>query len=74
LNDSLTDLLFKQEGQTLVNLKLLRGDDPQVSESELRGEAHAALLQALFGNCESHRDFPEERDLAKVDIKHLAAV
>ncbi len=71
--DPLTGLLFGQ-GRTLVNLKLLRGDDPQVSESELRAEAHSALVQALLGNCRTVSDFPEDKEAKKIDVRNLASI
>ncbi len=71
--DPLAGLLFGQ-GRKLVNLKMLRGDDPNVTEADLRNEAHAALLQVMLGTCESHSDFPEDRGAKRVDIGILANI
>lgn len=71
--DPLAGLLFGQE-RTLVNLKLLRGDDPHVSEGELRAEAHSALVQVLLENCESFADFPEDRTAKRIDVSDLANI
>lgn len=73
MTDPLASLLFGPE-RTLVNLKLLRGDDPQVSEPELRAEAHRALSQVLLGTCETHVDFPEDRNAKRIQISDLAAI
>jgi hypothetical protein len=73
MTDPLAGLLFGQE-RTLVNLKLLRGDDPQVSEGDLRAEAHRALSQVLLGNCDTHTDFPEDRAAKRIRISDLAAI
>lgn len=71
--DPLDGLLFGHD-RKLINLKLLRGDDPQVSESELRAEAHSALLQALLGNCETFADFPEDRDARRINVGDLTKI
>ena len=71
--DPLDGLLFGHE-RKLVNLKLLRGDDPQVSEFELRAEAHSALLQALLGNCDSFVDFPEDKNAKRIDVGDLTQI
>ena len=71
--DPLAGLLFGQE-RTLVNLKLLRGDDPHVSEGELRAEAHSALVQVLLGNCDTFSDFPEDRAAKRIDVSDLVNI
>jgi hypothetical protein len=71
--DPLAGLLFGQE-RALVNLKLLRGDDPQVTEGELRAEAHSALVQVLLGNCESFADFPEDRAAKRINVGDLTSI
>lgn len=73
VKDPLAGLLFGQD-RKLINLKLLRGDAPQVSESELRAEAHSALVQVVLGNCETFVDFPEDRAAKRVAIESLAAI
>ena len=73
MTDPLAGLLFGQD-RTLVNLKLLRGDAPHVSEADLRAEAHRALSQVVLGNCETHVDFPEDRAAKRIRISDLAAI
>ncbi|KZY95084.1 MULTISPECIES: hypothetical protein [unclassified Erythrobacter] len=70
--DALAGLLFGHE-RKLVNFKLLRGDDPVVEEQDLRDEAHSALLQVRLGTCESHRDFPEDKEAKRVGVANLQA-
>jgi hypothetical protein len=69
--DALAGLLFGREN-TLVNLKLCRGDNPQVTEAELRNETHFALTQVALGMCDTHVDFPEDRDSSRVDVTTLS--
>lgn len=71
--DPLSGLLFGQE-RTLVNLKMLRGDDPSVLEADLRNEAHSALLQVILGTCETSVNFPEDPSARRVDINTLANI
>ena len=59
--DALLNLLFSDEGVELVNLKLLRGDAPDVSEDELCGEIHSAIIQTKTGLAETLADFPEDK-------------
>ncbi len=72
-DDALAGLLFGQE-RKLVNLKLLRGDALEVSEGELRSEAHAAILQVLLGTSEASADFPEDRNARRIEIGELMAI
>ena len=65
--DPLAALLFGRD-ETLINLKLCRGDAPNVTDGELRTEAHFALTQVLLGRSEEHADFPEDRGANRVDI------
>lgn len=69
-HDALAGLLFGQE-RKLKNFKMLRGDNPNVKEQELRDEAHAALLQVRLGHCDSFQDFPEEAG-QRVDVIKIA--
>jgi hypothetical protein len=69
--DPLAGLLFGH-GRELVNLKLLRGDLPHVTEKELREEAHSALLQVQLGQAVPHADFPEDRNANRIDVAQLA--
>lgn len=69
-HDALAGLLFGPE-RKLMNFKMLRGDNPNVKEQELRDEAHAALLQVRLGHCESFRNFPEEAS-ARVDVMKIS--
>lgn len=71
--DPLAGLLFGRE-TTLVNLKLCRGDAPQVTAADLRNETHFALTQVALGTCETHRDFPEDRSAQRVDVTQIAGV
>ena len=71
--EPLTGLLFGQD-RKLVNFKMLRGDDPKVSEGELRAEAHSALVQVLLGNCETFVDFPEDGAAKRIDVEKLAVI
>ena len=68
--DALAGLLFGRESK-LVNFKLCRGDNPQVTEAELRNEAHFALTQVALGMSDSHVDFPEDRNARRVDVTAL---
>jgi hypothetical protein len=68
--DPLAGLLFGREAK-LVNLKMCRGDSPQVSGTELRNETHFALTQVALGMCETHVDFPEDRTAKRVDLNQL---
>ena len=68
--DPLAGLLFGQEAQ-LANFKLCRGDNPNVTEAELRSEAHFALTQVALGTCDSFVDFPEDRNAKRVDVTAL---
>jgi hypothetical protein len=71
--DSLASLLFGKE-QELVNLKLLRGDNPHVSEKDLRSEVHRALLQVSLGTSVLCNDFPEERGAKRTDMSVLVNI
>ena len=70
ISDPLSGLLFGGD-RKLVNLKLCRGDAPQVSEDDLRGEVHFALTQVFWGMSDAHKDFPEDRNAKRVDITAL---
>jgi hypothetical protein len=70
ISDPLAGLLFGHE-RTLVNLKLLRGDAPHVTEKDLREEAHSALLQVQLGTADSHAEFPEDRNVRRVNVVEL---
>ena len=65
--DPLADLLFGRDSK-LVNLKLCRGDAPHVSEAELRNEVHFGLTQVELGTCDTHSDFPEDRNAKRVNL------
>lgn len=69
--DPLADLLFGRDAK-LVNLKLCRGDAPDVTEADLRNEVHFALTQVSFGRCETHQDFPEDRNAKRVNLATLS--
>lgn len=71
ISDPLAGLLFGR-GDTLINLKLCRGDSPHVTEAELRNEAHFALTQVSLGMGETHSDFPEDRFAKRVDVTALS--
>lgn len=71
-NDALTGLLFGQ-GRKLLNFKMLRGDNPQVSEQELRDEANSALLQVRLERSVSMKDFPDHPEAKKVDVKEMVS-
>ena len=72
-NDSLSGLLFGQGSQSsLVNLKMLRGD-ANVTEDELRAEAHSAITQVRVARSERHENFPEDNDGMRVNVNELAS-
>lgn len=68
--DQLADLLFGRDSK-LVNLKLCRGDAPHVTESDLRNEVHFGLTQVALGTCDTHADFPEDRNAKRVNLAAL---
>ncbi|GAA4007961.1 hypothetical protein GCM10022211_21710 [Sphingomonas humi] len=69
-HDALAGLLFGGD-RKLVNLKLCRGDAPEVSEADLRSEVHFALTQVFLGMSEVHKDFPEDPNAKRVDLAAL---
>lgn len=71
--DPLAGLLFGRANK-LINLKMCRGDAPNVAEHDLRKEAHFALTQVFLETCDTHRDFPEDRNAKRVDVEALAAI
>lgn len=73
MTDPLAGLLFGSE-RKLLNLKLLRGDSPEVSEDELRDEAHAALLKVVLGTTRASKSFPEDATAKRVDLAQLGAI
>lgn len=73
MTDPLAGLLFGHE-RKLLNFKLLRGDNPAVSEEQLRGEAHSALVQVVLGTSKSYTDFPEDRNAKRIDVASLATI
>lgn len=68
--DPLADLLFGGD-KDLVNLKLCRGDNPNVGEPELRSEVHFALTQVSLGMSDEYKDFPEDRGAKRVEVAAL---
>lgn len=72
-NDQLAGLLFGQEA-SLINLKLCRGDQPHVTEADLRNEAHFALTQVALGTCRTEVNFPEDRNAKRVNLDTLSAI
>ena len=71
INDPLAGLLFSG-GRDLVNLKLCRGDSPEVSEGDLRSEVHFALTQVVLEMSDAHQDFPEDRNAKRVNVLAMA--
>gem|GEM_PF-2734550 len=71
--DPLAGLLFGRDTE-LVNLKLCRGDSPDVSEAELRNETHFALTQVAFGRCDTHSDFPENKNAKRINVTELSGI
>lgn len=63
--------LFNTEGISLVNFKLLRGDDPSVTKEEICEEVHSAITQKIAGMATSHTDFPEAGDFESIDLSRL---
>lgn len=70
-NDPLADLLFGRDAK-LVNLKLCRGDAPDVTEADLRTEVHFGLTQVAFGRCKTFQDFPEDRNAKRVNLATMS--
>ena len=72
-SDTLSGLLFGQgERSSLVNLKMLRGD-ANVTEQELRSEAHSAIAQVRLNRSEKHEVFPEDNGALRVNVNELAS-
>lgn len=71
--DALRDLLFADDGCRLVNLKLMRGDNQDVSEQELRDEIHLALMEVKDGSCQTFDKFPERTKGFGINLEVLAA-
>jgi hypothetical protein len=69
--DRLMDLLFHQEGRTLVNVKFCRGDGDKVTEADLREQMHSALMQRRMRTADVSTDFAE--DEKTIDVRELVA-
>lgn len=70
--DALWSFLFASDACQLVNLKLMRGDAPDVTVQRLREEVHSALLQAKTSTM-ALSSFPESEDMGNIDMQELAA-
>lgn len=70
--DSLSGLLFGQNEPSLVNLKMLRGD-ANVTEEELRSEAHSAIAQVRLTRSTVFANFPEDNGGLRVNVNELAS-
>lgn len=70
--DPLSGLLFGQGEPSLVNLKMLRGD-ANVTEEELRAEAHSAIAQVRLNRSKRLEAFPEDNSAHRVNVNELAS-
>lgn len=70
--DALWSFLFASGDCQLVNLKLMRGDSPDVTTQRLREEVHSALLQSKTSTS-AVSDFPEMEEMGNIDVRELAA-
>jgi hypothetical protein len=64
----LHDFLFQNEGTELVNLKLLRGDSPDVSKEEICDQIHSAIIQVASGEAASMEDFPDIAGVGSINL------
>ena len=71
-NDMLRDFLFENEGSKLVNLKLLRGDSPDVTKEDICKQLHGAFVQRAAGQARTTEMFPEASDASKIKLDDLA--
>lgn len=58
-NEMLQEFLFENEGTDLVNLKLLRGDSPDVSKEDICDQMHSAFIQVAATQATTLKDFPD---------------
>lgn len=73
VSDPLSGLLFGQDdGRSLVNLKMLRGDG-NVTDEVLRAEAHSALTQVRLGQSDKFAAFPEDNAKHRVNVNELVS-
>ncbi|WP_430250640.1 hypothetical protein [Neorhizobium sp. DAR64860/K0K1] len=70
--DALWSFLFASGECQLVNLKLMRGDAPDVTTQRLREEVHSALLQSRTSTSATTHFF-EKEEMNNVDVRELAA-
>ncbi|MBX5190104.1 hypothetical protein HJB86_14435 [Rhizobium sp. NZLR3b] len=69
--DALWSFLFASGDCQLVNLKLMRGDSPDVTTVRLREEVHSALLQSKTSTT-ALENFPETEEMGNIDVRELA--
>jgi hypothetical protein len=63
--------LFEHEGASLVNLKLLRGDSPDVSKEQICEQLHSALVQKAAGQAHTVSNFPDTKGGGSIILAEL---
>ena len=70
-NDMLRDFLFENEGSELVNLKLLRGDSPDVTKEDICKQLHGAFVQRVAGQARTTDMVPEASGAREIKLSEL---
>jgi hypothetical protein len=70
-DSALHDFLFKHKGTELVNLKLLRGDSPDVTKEQICEQLRSAFVQKAANQARTVSDFPSEGGAGSVDLAGL---
>ena len=70
---NLLSLLVPAEGATLENFKLCRGDDPEVTASDVSNEVHAALMQKKLGLARTTKEFGRDASFPPVNVAAVFA-
>lgn len=70
-NDMLHDFLFDNEESKLLNLKLLRGDSPDVTKENICEQLHAAFVQRAANQAHTVTIFPEPEGSGGINLVSL---
>lgn len=70
-DDGLHQFLFEHEGAELVNLKLLRGDSPDVSKEQICEQLQSALVQKAAGQAHTVKDFSDVAGGGSINLAEL---
>lgn len=70
-NDMLHDFLFENEASELLNLKLLRGDSPDVTKEDICEQLHAAFVQRAANQAHTVTEFPELEGSGGINLSEL---